>query len=233
MQNTGQPSESVYRENHNQAPRHRPPPESSFSNHNNTGPQGWQENSQAAANMVQGAVSRTTRSTPRFVCDTMLAGLARQLRRCGVDCVFFEHDRGGDQSFRSAVDERRILLTRNGNFERVCIYAKRINKFCQLKFDDGFDFRYSSNSTYHLVVVSMLWSTNKRINFLKLSITLKSVSLKVTFSVDANCAIPMSLFFSQRTQCFSLCNGQQQYNTEHIKLQKLCRISYNIDNGIV
>ncbi|XP_031776933.1 exonuclease mut-7 homolog [Nasonia vitripennis] len=119
--NAGQPSESVYRENHTQAPQHQQPPES-FINHNNTGPQGWQENSQAAANMIQGAVSRTTRSAPRFVCDAMLAGLARQLRKCGVDCVFFEHDRGGDHSFRTALDERRILLTRNGNFERFKQY---------------------------------------------------------------------------------------------------------------
>lgn len=55
----------------------------------------------------------------RAVCDSMLGALARQLRMCGCNCVYIEHDRGGDQSIKVALSENRVLLTRNSCYEKV------------------------------------------------------------------------------------------------------------------
>ncbi|XP_043463266.1 exonuclease mut-7 homolog [Leptopilina heterotoma] len=54
----------------------------------------------------------------RAVCDSMLGALARQLRMCGCNCVYIEHDRGGDQSIKVALSENRVLLTRNSCYEK-------------------------------------------------------------------------------------------------------------------
>ncbi|XP_063986238.1 exonuclease mut-7 homolog isoform X2 [Diachasmimorpha longicaudata] len=51
----------------------------------------------------------------RVVCDSMLCGLAKQLRMCGCDCVNIGYDRGGHKSARIAANEKRVLLTRNTN----------------------------------------------------------------------------------------------------------------------
>lgn len=55
----------------------------------------------------------------RVVCDSMLGGLARQLRMCGCDCVYVEFDRRGDQSAKIAVRQKRVFLTRGGAYDRV------------------------------------------------------------------------------------------------------------------
>ena len=57
----------------------------------------------------------------RVVCDSMLGGLAKQLRMCGCNCIHTEYDRGGDQSIKIAMNENRVLLTRNGCYQRVSI----------------------------------------------------------------------------------------------------------------
>ncbi|XP_015586273.1 exonuclease mut-7 homolog [Cephus cinctus] len=57
------------------------------------------------------------------VCDSMLGGLARQLRMCGCDCIYVEYDRGGDQSARLAMQEDRVLLTRGGAYHRFVQYV--------------------------------------------------------------------------------------------------------------
>ncbi|KAJ8687517.1 hypothetical protein QAD02_023311 [Eretmocerus hayati] len=56
--------------------------------------------------------------SPGFVCDSMLGGLARQLRKCGLDCAFFDRDKGGERSCRLAFDTGRVLLTKGSNFAR-------------------------------------------------------------------------------------------------------------------
>lgn len=55
----------------------------------------------------------------RVVCDSMLGGLSSKLRMCGVDCVHVLFDQGGDDSAKLAMQENRILLTRNKNCDRV------------------------------------------------------------------------------------------------------------------
>ncbi|XP_012279441.1 exonuclease mut-7 homolog [Orussus abietinus] len=58
----------------------------------------------------------------RVVCDSMLGGLAKQLRICGCDCVYVEFDCGGDRSAKLAMQERRVLLSRGGACQRFAHY---------------------------------------------------------------------------------------------------------------
>lgn len=68
-------------------------------------------------------IEETKGQTPahqwRVVCDSMLCGLAKQLRMCGCDCVNIEYDKGGHKSARIAAKEKRVLLTRNANHQKV------------------------------------------------------------------------------------------------------------------
>ncbi|KAL7299335.1 hypothetical protein TKK_0007911 [Trichogramma kaykai] len=48
-----------------------------------------------------------------FVCDSMFGALARQLRKCGIDCFYIANDTGGEHNFRLALANKRVLLTRN------------------------------------------------------------------------------------------------------------------------
>ncbi|XP_014209348.1 exonuclease mut-7 homolog [Copidosoma floridanum] len=57
-----------------------------------------------------------------FVCDSMLGGLARQMRKCGIDTLHFLRDRGGELSLRAAHDKQGVLLTRHNNFYRFKEY---------------------------------------------------------------------------------------------------------------
>lgn len=41
----------------------------------------------------------------------MLGGLASKLRMCGCDCLYVLFDKGGEQSAKLAMHEKRILLT--------------------------------------------------------------------------------------------------------------------------
>ncbi|XP_012259642.2 exonuclease mut-7 homolog isoform X2 [Athalia rosae] len=59
----------------------------------------------------------------RVVCDSMLGGLARQLRMCGCDCVYVEFDRRGDQSAKVAMKQKRVFLTRGGAYNRFTSYV--------------------------------------------------------------------------------------------------------------
>ncbi|XP_046587355.1 exonuclease mut-7 homolog isoform X1 [Neodiprion lecontei] len=54
----------------------------------------------------------------RVVCDSMLGGLARQLRMCGCDCIYVEFDRRGDQSAKIAMQQKRVFLTRGSAYNR-------------------------------------------------------------------------------------------------------------------
>lgn len=51
-------------------------------------------------------------AAPRFVADAMLGRLARWLRLLGFDCVY-DAEAGDDEVVRRALDEGRILLTRD------------------------------------------------------------------------------------------------------------------------
>ncbi|XP_033222411.1 exonuclease mut-7 homolog isoform X2 [Belonocnema kinseyi] len=74
----------------------------------------------------------------RVVCDSMLGGLAKQLRMCGCNCIHIEYDRGGDQSMKIAMNENRVLLTRNGCYQRFtqCVPAGSCYKVVADKPED-------------------------------------------------------------------------------------------------
>lgn len=55
----------------------------------------------------------------RVVCDTMLQGLGKSLRRCGIDCAILETCEDHMMCVRLAVDEHRYILTRGATFDKV------------------------------------------------------------------------------------------------------------------
>lgn len=55
----------------------------------------------------------------RVVCDSMLGGLYKQLRMCGIDTVFVSNDRGSHQSANVALNENRVLLTKANTSQKV------------------------------------------------------------------------------------------------------------------
>ncbi|XP_015124097.1 exonuclease mut-7 homolog [Diachasma alloeum] len=72
----------------------------------------------------------------RVVCDSMLCGLAKQLRMCGCDCVNIEYDRGGHKSARIAANEKRVLLTRNANHQKLAELADLPPENCYKVLND-------------------------------------------------------------------------------------------------
>ncbi|XP_011314175.1 exonuclease mut-7 homolog [Fopius arisanus] len=72
----------------------------------------------------------------RVVCDSMLCGLAKQLRMCGCDCVNIEFDRGGHQSARIAGNEKRVLLTRHANHQKLAELADLSPENCYKVLND-------------------------------------------------------------------------------------------------
>lgn len=53
----------------------------------------------------------------KVVCDTMLQGLGKNLRRCGIDTVILENDQDHKECARYAIDEKRYILTKKGPFK--------------------------------------------------------------------------------------------------------------------
>ncbi|XP_062699607.1 exonuclease mut-7 homolog [Aedes albopictus] len=60
-------------------------------------------------------------SEVRFVCDRMLEGLAKMLRRFGIDTVAIRNEKG-DRCVFVAHQEGRYVLTRGANFHKYCEY---------------------------------------------------------------------------------------------------------------
>ncbi|XP_019766981.1 exonuclease mut-7 homolog isoform X1 [Dendroctonus ponderosae] len=56
----------------------------------------------------------------KMVCDSMLQGLGRSLRRCGIDTVILENNQSPDECVKHAVVDNRYILTRKKGF-RVLI----------------------------------------------------------------------------------------------------------------
>lgn len=55
----------------------------------------------------------------RVVCDSLLGGLSNKLRICGCDCVHVAFDQDGERAAKQALNENRILLTRNKGYLKV------------------------------------------------------------------------------------------------------------------
>ncbi|KAF7279834.1 hypothetical protein GWI33_006692 [Rhynchophorus ferrugineus] len=59
----------------------------------------------------------------RVVCDTMLQGLGKHLRRCGIDTVILENHQDHKECVRYAIDEKRYILTRKGPYKMLTGYV--------------------------------------------------------------------------------------------------------------
>lgn len=57
-----------------------------------------------------------------MVCDTMLQGLGRSLRSCGVDTVILENHQDHMECARLAQDQNRYILTRGMAFRKVVLF---------------------------------------------------------------------------------------------------------------
>lgn len=57
-------------------------------------------------------------SEVRFVCDRMLEGLAKMLRRFGIDTVAIRNEKG-DRCVFVGIQEGRYVLTRGANYFKV------------------------------------------------------------------------------------------------------------------
>lgn len=62
----------------------------------------------------------------KFVCDTMLQGLGKKLRRCGIDTAILENNQDHMECVRLAQDEDRYILTRGCVFNKVIISLIRM-----------------------------------------------------------------------------------------------------------
>lgn len=54
-----------------------------------------------------------------MVCDSMLEGLAKKLRLCGIDVIAMTNRDCVDDCAKIAINEKRYILTRGNNFIRV------------------------------------------------------------------------------------------------------------------
>lgn len=64
----------------------------------------------------------------KIVCDTMLQGLGKSLRRCGIDTVILENHEDHMQCVRLAQDEKRYILSRGTAYNRVSIDGTALNQ---------------------------------------------------------------------------------------------------------
>lgn len=56
-----------------------------------------------------------------FVCDTMLQGLGKSLRRCGIDTTILQNNDDHKECVRYYQDEHRYILTRGQTFNMVLL----------------------------------------------------------------------------------------------------------------
>jgi uncharacterized protein with PIN domain len=55
----------------------------------------------------------------RVVCDNMVQGLGKMLRKCGIDTVILENEENHDVCVRIANQQHRIIVTRGLVYNRV------------------------------------------------------------------------------------------------------------------
>jgi uncharacterized protein with PIN domain len=61
----------------------------------------------------------TPASQFRVVCDNMVCGLGKMLRKCGVDTVILENEDSHDVCVRIANQQKRMIITRGHVFNLV------------------------------------------------------------------------------------------------------------------
>lgn len=66
-------------------------------------------------------------SAVKLVCDTMLQGLGKNLRRCGIDTVILPNNEDHMECVRYAQNENRYILSRGNVFNKVKNQKKNNN----------------------------------------------------------------------------------------------------------
>ncbi|XP_044262424.1 exonuclease mut-7 homolog [Tribolium madens] len=126
----------------------------------------------------------------KVVCDTMLQGLGKNLRRCGIDTAILENDMDHMECVRYAQDEQRFILTRGNVFNKLygyvplghCLRIISDNVDEQLKqFVDYFKVNVTVNDVF-----SVCQSCNGR-SFIKVS---RSTMLALTESQNSLRYVP-------------------------------------------
>lgn len=62
----------------------------------------------------------------KVVCDSMLGGVSKSLRMCGVDSIYVEGDVGGERCGEIAENESRVMLTQGFGSMRVIFFRNLI-----------------------------------------------------------------------------------------------------------
>lgn len=57
----------------------------------------------------------------KVVCDSMLEGLSKSLRKCGIDAISIENSKDHDMCINLAQKQQRIILTRGTFYNRVSL----------------------------------------------------------------------------------------------------------------
>jgi uncharacterized protein with PIN domain len=68
-------------------------------------------------------LSQVSATSFKVVCDTMLQGLGKNLRRCGVDTAILENRMDHMECVRYAQDEQRYILTKGNVFNKLYGYV--------------------------------------------------------------------------------------------------------------
>ncbi|KAK4873175.1 hypothetical protein RN001_015204 [Aquatica leii] len=128
-------------------------------------------------------------SAVKVVCDTMLQGLGKSLRRCGIDTAILENFEEHMHCVRLAIDEQRYILTRGTIFDQLAGAVPP--GYCLRVLSDNIDEQLKQVLDYYKIIVTKddVFSRCQTCNsnsFIKISRstmnTLASTVTNITFS---------------------------------------------------
>lgn len=87
----------------------------------------------------------------KMVCDTMLQGLGKSLRRCGIDTVILENHNEHMECVRHYINDGRYILTRGAAFEKLV--GNVPPGYCLRITDDDLDKQLKQVLEYYKIIV--------------------------------------------------------------------------------
>ncbi|XP_045462079.1 exonuclease mut-7 homolog [Harmonia axyridis] len=93
-----------------------------------------------------------TTSRIKFVCDTMLQGLGKKLRRCGIDTAILGTDQDHTECVNLAHNEERYILTRGTIFNKLVGYV--CPGYCYKVISDDIDVQLKEVLDYYRIKVT-------------------------------------------------------------------------------
>ncbi|KAL3284676.1 hypothetical protein HHI36_018827 [Cryptolaemus montrouzieri] len=88
----------------------------------------------------------------RLVCDTMLQGLGKKLRRCGIDTIILENNQDHMECVRIALNERRFVLTRGAVFNKL--FGNLCAGYCYKVLSDDIEIQLKEVLDYYHIKVT-------------------------------------------------------------------------------